>query len=148
MVIKRELIEKKLYNLKNFLKKIEAMDFGLQKLIEDQDTQDLLVFRFQQAVEICVDIATHIIAGLDLPRKETAKDAVILLGNEKIISEDLASRLGEAVDFRNIVVHHYDDDVFDFEMLFEDYEDNLNDLRQFAREVFTFLEKENSDMQA
>lgn len=144
MAIKRELIEKKLYNLKDFLKRIEAMNFDLQELLEDPDTQDLLVFRFQQAVEICVDIATHIIAGLDLPRKETAKDAVLLLGEEKIISKKLTSRLGEAIDFRNIVVHHYDD-VFNFEILFKDYRNNLDDLRQFAKEVFTFLEKETRD---
>ena len=128
MAIKRELIEKKLDNLKDYLKKIEAMNFSYQELLENPDIQDLLVFRFQQAVEICIDIATHIIAGLDLPRKETAKDAVFLLGEEKIINKELASQLGEAVDFRNIVVHHYDD-VFDFESLFEDYKSNLEDLR-------------------
>lgn len=141
MAVKRELLEKKLDILKDILKKIEGMDFDRSELLENRDIQDLLVFRLQQAVEICISIATHIIAGLDLPRKETAKDALLLLGEEKIINEKLASRMGKAIDFRNIVVHHYDE-AFDFKRLFKDYKDDLNDLRQFAKEIFEFLEKE------
>ena len=144
MAIKRELLEKKLDILKDFLKKIEEMDFDQHELVKDRDVQDLLVFRLQQAVEVCIDIATHMIAGLELPRKETAKNAILLLGKEKIISKKLASRMGKAVDFRNIVVHHYDE-AFDFRRLFKDYKDDLNDLRQFAKEIFQFLEDEAGD---
>ena len=138
MAIKRELIEKKLATLKEFIKRTENMDFDQQKLLEDRDIQDLLIFRLQQAVEVCIDIATHVIAGLDLPRKETAKDAILLLGEEKIISKKLAPRMGGAVDFRNIAVHHYDE-AFDFRRLYKDYREDLDDLRQFAKEIFEFL---------
>lgn len=140
MAINKQLIEKKLAALKDYLSQVENMDFRQKQLLEDRDIQDLLVFRLQQAVEVCIDIATHIIAGLDIPRKETAKDAFILLGDKKIISRELASQIGKAVDFRNIVVYHYDNG-FDFRRLFKDYKDDLNDLRQFAKEIFDFLEK-------
>lgn len=52
--------------------------------------------------------------------------------------------MGQAVDFRNIVVHHYDT-VFDFGRLYKDYKDDLEDLRQFAKEIFQFLEKNKTD---
>lgn len=139
MAIKRDLIEKKLEFLHDLLRKIENMDFSESDLARNVDIQDLLTFRLQQAVETAIDIATHLIAGLSLKRQETAKDAFLLLGDEKIISKNLSLRMGKASDFRNRVVHGYNN--FDFHLLFKDYKDDLMDLQQFATEVFHFLEK-------
>lgn len=139
MAIKRELMEKKLEFLYDLLRKIENMEFDEDGLKRDIDIQDLLTFRFQQAVETCIDIATHLIIGLSLKRQETAKDAFLLLGEEGIISKDLSLKMGKAADFRNRVVHGYNN--FDFSILFKDYKDDLNDLHRFSQDIFRFLEK-------
>ena len=114
------------------------MGFTKEFFVKEEDTHDLVVFRLQQAVETCIDIAAHIIAQLDVPQKETAKDAFLFLGEKEIIDESLAGRMGKAADFRNRVVHGYNN--FDFNLLYEDYEDNLSDLRLFGSGILKFLE--------
>lgn len=139
MAINRELIEKKLEVLKNFIRQIEEMDFDEYGLVDSKDIQQLLSFRLQQAVETAIDIATHIIAGLSLERQETAKNAFEVLGKEKIITSALAKNMSLACDFRNLIVHGYQK--IDFKRLFYDYKDDLEDLREFARQINRFLEK-------
>ncbi|MDO8498475.1 MAG: DUF86 domain-containing protein [bacterium] len=138
MPIKSDLVSKKLDFLNNYLHKIESMDFSEETFVADADIHDLIVFRLQQAVETCIDIAAHIIAGLDAPQKETAKDAFIFLGEQKIVDQDLAKRMGQATDFRNRAVHGYNN--FDYKLLFKDYKEDLKDLRQFGAEIVKFLE--------
>src|SRR3989338_6678094 len=103
MPINKQLIAKKLDFLNDQLTKMEHMHFDQPELEKNIDIQDLLTFRLQQSVETSIDIATHIIAALDIPRKETAKDAFLVLGNEKIINQKLADKMGKAADFRNRV---------------------------------------------
>lgn len=144
MSVNKDLVSKKLDFLNVLLTKIENMSFGRQALITDVDIQDLLTFRLQQAVETCIDIATHLIAGLNLPRKETAKDAFLLLSEQKIIDKGLSLRMGKAADFRNRVVHGYND--FDFALLYKDYKENVSDLRNFGAQILKLLEKRGSTL--
>lgn len=142
MPISKTLLYKKLDFLNEQLTKIEQMNFDKDLFVENVDLQDLLTFRLQQAVETCIDIAAHVIAGLNLPRKETAKDAFLLLGEKKIIDRELSLKMGRASDFRNRVVHGYND--FDFSLLFKDYKDDVSDLRNFGAEVLAFLHKKTA----
>lgn len=138
MLINKILLGKKLDFLNDHIHKIENLNFDQESFIQEADIHDLVVFRLQQAVETCIDISTHIIAGLDVTQKETAKDAFEFLGEKKIISKGLAFKMGQAADFRNRVVHGYND--FDFKLLFKDYKKDLKDLRQFGAEILKYLE--------
>ena len=139
MSVDKTLILKKLDFLQSQLVGIEHMDFDKASFVKDADIHDLVTFRLQQAVETAIDITTHIIAESNLPRKETAKDAFLLLGQEAIIDEELSRRMGKSADFRNRVVHGYND--FDYTLLFRDYKDNILDLKNFAKQIVGFLEK-------
>lgn len=139
MPFNKSLIYKKLDFLKSHISQIERMDFDKTTFIKNEDIHDLVTFRLQQAVETAIDIAAHIIAESNLPRKETAKDAFLLLGQHNIIDKKLSERMGKAADFRNRVVHGYND--FDYSLLFTDYKDNITDLRKFAAQILKFTEK-------
>jgi len=138
MPIDRALISKKLDFLNEQLTKVERMEFDVTELTENADIHDLIVFRLQQAVETAIDIAVHIISQLPIPRKETAKDAFLLLGQEGVIDKELSGKMGKAADFRNRVVHGYND--FDWRILFRDYRDDLADLRNFGAQIVSFLD--------
>ena len=138
MPIDRALISKKLDFLNEQLTKVERMEFDVTELTENADIHDLIVFRLQQAVETAIDIAVHIISQLPIPRKETAKDAFLLLGQEGVIDKELSGKMGKAADFRNRVVHGYND--FDWRILFKDYRDDLADLRNFGAQIVSFLD--------
>lgn len=137
MVVDKNLIEQKLESLKNFLLQIDTMQFDEEGLIENIDIQQLLTFRLQQSVEICIDIATHIIANATYPKAETAKDAFEVLGKNKIITQKTAENMGKAGNFRNLIVHGYGK--VDFSRIFYDYKKDLEDLRQFAKEIFMYM---------
>lgn len=143
MAIDKELIKKKLNFLDYQLSKIERMELDENEFIENADVHDLITFRLQQSVETSIDIATHIIASLSLERKERAKDAFLLLGKENIIEKDLALRMGKAADFRNRVVHGYND--FDFSLLFKDYKKDVADLRNYGNQILEYLEGKKED---
>lgn len=138
MPISKSLVSKKLDFLNDQIRKIGNMSFNEEAFVENVDVHDVVVFRLQQAVETCIDIATHIIAGLDVPQKETAKDALIFLGEKGVISKELALKMGQAADFRNRVVHGYND--FDFRILFKDYKEDVDDLRKFGAEILKYLD--------
>lgn len=139
MPINKDLLAKKLDFLNQHLSAVERMDFDEQKFVEDEDIHDLIVFRLQQAVETAIDIGTHIIAESDFPRKETAKDVFLFLGEQKIIDKELSLHMGKAADFRNRVVHGYNN--FDYSLLFQDYKSNIADLRDFGKQILNFLER-------
>ena len=139
MVIDKEIINRKLAVLENFIRQIENMDFDEQFLLKNEDVQHLIAFRLQQAIETAIEIATYMIVNLGLERQDTARDAFVILARGKIIADDLAEKLGSACGFRNLVVHGYQK--IDFRKLFYNYKNDLNDLRGFARQIHNFLEK-------
>ncbi|OGE26283.1 hypothetical protein A3C26_03780 [Candidatus Daviesbacteria bacterium RIFCSPHIGHO2_02_FULL_39_12] len=67
-----------------------------------------------------------------------AKDAFIFLGEKEIINRELSLKMGRAADFRNRVVHGYNN--FDFKLLFKDYKHDIKDLRQFGAKILRYLE--------
>jgi uncharacterized protein YutE (UPF0331/DUF86 family) len=115
------------------------MEFSFFELEKDEDIQDLVDRRLQIAVEICIDIAVHLASGLNLPGQDTAKDVFMLLGKEGVIKKELAKKIGKACGFRNILVHQYLD--IDYHEVFRVYQEDINDLRNFAKAVVNFLEK-------
>lgn len=57
MPVNKSLIAKKLDFLNEQIQKIENMDFSEETFVENPDIHDLVVFRLQQGVETCIDIA-------------------------------------------------------------------------------------------
>lgn len=138
MPINIDLIAKKLEFLDRHLSAIERMEFDEQSFTDDEDIHDLIIFRLQQSVETCIDIANHIINSRNLPRKETAKDAFLFLGDQKIISKQLSLNMGGAADFRNRVVHGYNN--FDYHVFYRDYKKDVKDLRLFGKEIIKLID--------
>lgn len=139
MAIDRVTIDRLFLQLNDYLDRIERMDFTLEEIVKNKDVQDIIARRLQVAVEICIDIAMHLASGLNLPAKDTAVDVFELLGKEKVISEDLTDRMAEATRFRNLLVHGYAK--IKYRKIFRNYQDDLQDLRGFAKAVVEFLEK-------
>lgn len=137
MPVDKNLIQEKLQKINEYLKRIETMNFSEDQFLENVDYQDLLTFRLQQAVEISIEIATHIISSLELEKPETARSSFEVLSKHKIISDDLSKKMMLAVSFRNIVVHQYED--FDFNQFFRDYKDDIECLKIFIGEIIKYI---------
>ena len=139
MAVDRTTIDQLLRQLNDYLDRIERMEFTLAELEENRDIQDLISRRLQVAVEIAIDIAMHLASGLNLPAKDSAADVFELLRQEKILPGSTGEKMKEAARFRNLLVHGYAR--IDYQLVFKDSRNDLNDLRSFAQAVVKFLEK-------
>jgi uncharacterized protein YutE (UPF0331/DUF86 family) len=126
------------------LRKLEALRHCLQRLRErrpataavhalDEDLQDVLVLKLSRAVQLCVDVAAHVLAASRQPVPSTIDETFSNLAAMGAIGDDLASRLRRAVGFRNIAVNNYE--AIDWDIVFALTGEPLADFDRFAAEV-------------
>lgn len=120
---------------------IEESRITKEKLSDEENNilTDATKHRMQIAVEIVINLAEHIVAGLNLGKPEFAKELFPLLVKEGIINDELSEKLQKAVGLRNILVHMYRE--VDLGILADSATVGLNDLRDFAKVVDEFLER-------
>lgn len=134
----RRLIEEKLEALRQCVGRIEAKRPATVKILAaDPDLQDIVALNLTRAVQLCVDIAAHIIADSNVSAPETMSQAFDALVELKIIAPELADRMKKAVGFRNIAVHSYQ--AIDWEIVHDICHQNLDDFKRFARAVSGIL---------
>ena len=126
------------------LRKLEALRRCLQRLRErrpasaealatDADLQDVLVLNLSRAVQLCVDIAAHLLATSQQPVPTTMGETFTRLAATGVIGSELSDRLRRAVGFRNIAVHNYE--AIDWDIVFALTGEPLADFEQFAAAV-------------
>ena len=101
--------------------------------VQDPDIQDILVLNLTRAVQLCVDIGSHVISESDEPAPSTMGDVFSTLERLDIIASTTCQALKKAVGFRNVAVHNYD--VINWEIVFAICQKALVDFRQFAKEI-------------
>ena len=74
---------------------------------KDYDKQDIIILNLQRACEQVLDMANHIIRAEKLGWPKDSAESFILLGKANIISTELEKKLTSMVDFRNVIVHEY-----------------------------------------
>lgn len=130
----REVIEQKLESLRRCLTRIgEKCPVAPEALAVDPDAQDIVALNLTRAVQICVDIGAHLIAGKEVPSPETMGRTFDVLADLGYISPALALRLKKAVGFRNIAVHNYE--AIDWHIVHAIATRNLSDFSDFAKAV-------------
>jgi uncharacterized protein YutE (UPF0331/DUF86 family) len=77
-------------------------------LANDADVQDIVVLNLSRAVQLCVDMATHVLSTTGASVPETMGEAFRQMAARHLLDGDLAERLTKAVGFRNIAVHSYE----------------------------------------
>lgn len=142
MAIDIKTVKNLLDYLEGEIKNIEKSNVTFERLDEKNNLifTDATKHRIQVAVEVVINIAEHIVAGLNLGKPEFAKELFPLLAKEKVINEELAEKLGKAVGLRNVLVHLYRE--VDLTILADAATKDLKDLREFAKAINEFLEKQ------
>jgi uncharacterized protein YutE (UPF0331/DUF86 family) len=135
----RRVIDEKLESLRRCVARIEEKRAAsAAALHHDLDRQDILSVNLSRAVQICVDIAAHVLARADQAAPQTMGEAFDLLQQQGIISEDVRRRLRAAVGFRNISVHSYTR--VDWDIVHAISLHSVDDFREFAGEIAAWLE--------
>lgn len=137
----RRVIDEKLESLRRCLARIEAKVPGTaEALAGDPDAQDIVVLNLERAVQVCVDVGTHLLAALEVPAADTMADTFSRLEGAGVLDDAVADRMAKAVGFRNLAVHAYA--ALDWAITHRIATDHLEDFRAFARAVDAWIAAE------
>ncbi len=130
----RLIVGRKLDSLQRCLARIQAKrPSHIETLENDIDLQDVLVLNISRTVQICVDLASHLLSDLELPPPNTMGEAFDRLAQAGIIDIELARQMKKAVGFRNIAVHAYD--AINWRIVFVIATQGMQDTQRFAQIV-------------
>jgi len=131
------VIKTKLESLRKCLDRIESKrPETLEDLIQDIDTQDIIALNLERSVQLCVDIANHVLSSLDDALAMSMAESFERLSEKKIIPDELGKNLKKVVGFRNLSVHAYDK--IDWHLVWNILEGDLMDLVRFLECVESF----------
>jgi len=91
----------------------------------------------QLAVQVIIDVSHLIIIDLGLKRPEDNYEAISILFENKIISENLVRKLTKMIGLRNILVHEYGK--IDRRKIYEILKEQIGDLEEFKKQIIKFL---------
>jgi uncharacterized protein YutE (UPF0331/DUF86 family) len=135
------ILEQKLESLRRCIERIQLKcPDDVLILQQDYDLQDILSLNLSRAVQLCVDIAAHLIASSAMKAPDTMGQAFDVLVSMNVINETLALRLKKSVGFRNLAVHNYDE--INWEIVHHIARFHLIDFTDFAQAViYLYLSK-------
>ncbi len=139
MVLDFDIVYSLLDRLDETVRLTRQMQLVRESYLVSKDLQHLLERRLHIIIEKCIDLANHVVSGLRLGRRETSRELFAALHEQRIISAELADKLKAAAAFRNLLVHEYAK--LDSGRVFDYYLTNLDDLTEFARAVFSFVDR-------
>lgn len=127
----RQVVEQKLESLRRCLLRLDSKcPVDAEALASDPDAQDIVSLNLTRAVQLCVDLAAHVIASREIPAPDTMGQAFDALREDGLIPLDLANRLKRAVGFRNLAIHNYD--AIDWGIVHDICRHHLDDFREYA----------------
>lgn len=128
------IVQEKLESLRRCVARIELRRAAsVAALMADPDTQDIIVLNLTRAIQLCIDIGTHIISHSESDTPRSMTEVFDALANLAKISQSTAAAMRKAVGFRNIAVHNYGE--LNWEIVQTISRDRVKDFQQFAREV-------------
>lgn len=137
-MVDRKVLSARLSRLEEYLKILRGLrKFPLNRFKQDPLLRGSAEHYLHLAIECCLDMGNHVIADRGFRKPEDYKDIVLILGEEKIIPLKFAKSLVPMVGFRNKVIHDYLK--VDPAQVFDILQNNLPDLRRFARAFERFL---------
>jgi len=134
----RLIVDQKLESLRRCVTRIdEKRPSDVAGLIEDVDLQDILVLNLTRAVQLCVDIGSHVISSSEGPAPQTMGEVFDILETLGVITTGTRQQMRKAVGFRSIAVHNYE--TIDWRIVFALCDKAPVDFRGFGSEVLAFV---------
>lgn len=84
-----------------------AAETGRARFLADRGEQYRIEFPLQQAIQIAIDLAAHLLADTPGHRPDTLAGLFFALAERGMIATELANRLAAMARFRNLLVHRY-----------------------------------------
>jgi len=107
-MVDRDLVLRKAADLDLYLEQLTPYaSLEIEAYKADWRTQRIVERTLHLAIELCLDLADHVVADRRLRVPESGADAFRVLSEGSLLPDDLGRALGQMVGFRNILVHDY-----------------------------------------
>lgn len=107
-MVDQSLIRRKLADLEQYLGQLaEYRDITIDDYRRDWKTQRIVERTLQIAIEVCVDVAEHVIADRRLRVPATYAETFEILGDVGLLDAALRDAMMRMAGFRNVIVHEY-----------------------------------------
>jgi uncharacterized protein YutE (UPF0331/DUF86 family) len=129
-----QVINQKLESLRRCLVRIqEKFPSHADELQTNLDLQDIIALNLSRAVQLSVDIGSHIISTMNMPAPETMGQTFEILAQQNVLPAQVADQLKKSVGFRNIAVHNYE--AINWQIVHSIVSEHLQDFSEFAKAV-------------
>jgi len=138
-MVNSEVVLEKLRHIRAALQRITDKNPGTrEELFSNPDTQDVVLRNMQNALQGCLDIASHIVSDEGWGQPSRAADFFSVLGEHKVLETDLAKKLARLIKFRNILVHEYT--TLDLEKTWQAVSAGLTQVESFCQAIVHWME--------
>jgi len=126
-----EQLQARLTLFADALDRLRALPLSsLDEFRADDRNVDAALRRLQVAIQILIDVGSHVVSRLGLGAPDSSRDLLQRLEAAGRLPRGSTARFGKMFGFRNRVVHLYDR--VDDEVVYEIITHHLDDLRELA----------------
>jgi uncharacterized protein YutE (UPF0331/DUF86 family) len=137
-MVDKNLVLRKLSDLSDLYRQmLEYRGITTRRYAADWKSQRIVERTLQMMVEICLDVANHIISDKGYRRPVGYADHFTVLRENRILSARLAAHMEKMAKFRNLIVHNYDK--IDAEIIISILKKNLPDFEAFKTAVLSVM---------
>jgi uncharacterized protein YutE (UPF0331/DUF86 family) len=125
----------KIIEIEEYLGSLEEfLPSCLKDYLSDKKTKAACERYFEIIIESVIDLVFLIIKESNFRSPDSDRDALLILAENKIITEELSEQLGNAKSMRNIVIHEYGN--IDDELVFETLKNKFTiDIKKFLENI-------------
>lgn len=133
-MVRQSVIRRKITQIEEHLGRIRSLpEQPLDVFKVDTVTQDVLLFNLTQAIQNCIDIATHIVSDEGWGMPGTQSEGFDILKEKGVIQRELTERVVSMVGFRDRVIHEYE--TLDLDIVYDIWHNRLRDIEGFCLAV-------------
>lgn len=141
-MVDEALVLRKLADLEIYVQQIkEYQGISVEQYRADWKTQRIIERTLQLLVEICADIANHIVSDSRLAVPTSYANTFEVLNKSGLLSNELTQTMVHIAKFRNILVHQYAQ--IDAAIVVSILSGHIDDFLRFRDEVISVLKGSN-----
>lgn len=138
MVIKSEVIRKRLNKLDEYLKILYGLQrYSLEEFLSEPEHYASVERFLHMAIETTLDMGGHIVSELGLGEVNWYSDIAAIMEEKGYISVELREKWIRIVGFRNVLVHQYIE--VDRKIVYDVLQNRLGDLEELKEVFASFL---------
>lgn len=137
-MVDKLLIGRKLAEMETYLSQIKGFSkVSVAEYKKNWKTQRIVERTLQIMIELCIDIANHLVSDKGMRLPDSYADTFKVLMEEKIIGKDLFKIMEKMAKFRNIIVHQYEK--IDPAIVVSILHKNLDDFERYKKAIVKSL---------